>query len=360
MFDFYDATIIITALTIIIMFVDILSNKVITKDSKKQMLTACGLILVASICEWAGVRLNGKDSSTIWLHYTVKVIEFSTTPFISLIAAKAYGKVRFFTPCLIFAATNIVLQIISVLTGGWIFTIDEANLYHRMGMYWIYIVYFALSIVYFIYSILSGSRQYRFRLDATLISALVLIIAGITIQMIESAIRVDFLAIAIGNVVLYVRYGNIVMRQDALTKLFSRRCYEIYLRSIPQNSVIIFFDVNNFKEVNDKYGHTAGDECLAKIAQIINSVYARYGSCFRIGGDEFCVIITKNTQVLTQLNENFYNSIKSLQSVDERIPTVALGYTTFEKSDTNIDAVVTRADEAMYLTKSLQKQSENK
>ena len=355
MFDFYDATVIITSLTIIIMFVDILANKIITIDNKKQMLAVCGLILIASICEWAGVKLNGKDPNTIWLHYTVKFIEFATTPFISLIAAKAYGKVKYLKPCLIFASTNIVIQFVSIWTG-WIFTIDEANIYHRMGAYWIYIIYFALSISYFIVSIIIGNRQFRFKLDATLVSAIALIIAGITIQMIVSAIRIDFLAIAIGNVVLYVRYGNIIMRQDALTKLFSRRCYEIYLRSIPQDSVIIFFDVNNFKDVNDKYGHSAGDECLAKIAQIINGVYAKYGSCFRIGGDEFCVIITKNTQVIPQLNENFYNSIKNLQSVDERIPMVALGYTTYEKQDSNVDVAVSRADEDMYATKKIQKE----
>ncbi|MGN1372969.1 MAG: GGDEF domain-containing protein [Candidatus Coproplasma sp.] len=358
MFDFYDATVIIIALTIIVMFVDILANKVITIANKKQMLTVCGLILVASVCEWAGVKLDGSDQSLIWLHYAVKFIEFSTTPFISLTAAKAYGKVKYYRPWLVFASTNIIIQIISIWTG-WIFTIDELNVYHRMGMYWIYIVYFALSILYFIYSIIIGNKQYRFSLDATLIAALLLIIAGITIQMIESAIRVDFLAIAIGNVILYVRFGNNVMRLDALTKLFSRRCYEIYLRSVPQDSVIIFFDVNNFKDVNDKYGHTAGDECLAKIAETINGVYAKYGSCFRIGGDEFCVIITKNTQDVTALNENFNSSIKSMQSLDTRIPTVALGYTTYEKSDSNIDTVVSRADEAMYTTKKMQKQSEN-
>ncbi|MGN0811893.1 MAG: GGDEF domain-containing protein [Candidatus Coproplasma sp.] len=358
MFDFYDATVIITALTIIIMFVDILANKIITIDNKKQMLMVSGLILVASVCEWAGVRLNGNNQYTIWLHYAVKVIEFSTTPFISLMAAKAYGKVKFYRPLLAFAATNIIIQFISIWTG-WIFTIDGANLYHRMGLYWIYIVYFAVSIVYFIFCIITGNKQYRFKLDATLVSALVLILAGITIQMIESDIRVDFLAIAIGNVVLYVRYGNTVMRLDALTKLFSRRCYEIYLRSVPQNSVIIFFDVNNFKEVNDKYGHSAGDECLAKIAETINSVYSKHGSCFRIGGDEFCVIITKNTQDITPLNENFNSCIQSLRNADERIPTVALGYTTYEKIDSNIDTAVSRADEAMYATKKLQKENGN-
>ncbi|MGN0806586.1 MAG: GGDEF domain-containing protein [Candidatus Coproplasma sp.] len=356
MFDFYDATAIITALTLCVMFVDILANRIISLNKKKEMITVCALLLVASVCEWAGVKTNGVDPKLIWLHYAVKFLEFSITPFISVTATKAYGKAKFFKTMLAFASVNIVIQFISIWTG-WIFTIDEMNVYRRMGQYWIYIVFFSVSIAYFIYNIITSNKQYRFTLDATLVSALVLITAGIIIQMIESDIRVEFLAIAIGNVILYVRYGNTVMRLDALTKLFSRRCYEIFLRTVPENAVIIFFDVNNFKEVNDKYGHTAGDECLAKIAEVINNVYAKHGSCFRIGGDEFCVILTKNTQDVELLNENFNNSIQSLRDSDKKIPSVALGYTVRKKSDANIDSAVIRADEMMYAAKQVQKEN---
>lgn len=358
MFDFYDATVIITALTIIIMFVDVLANKIISLKKKKELITVCGLLLAAAVCEWAGVKTNGADRHTIWLHYAVKVIEFSVTPFISLTAAKAYGKAKFYRATLIIAAVNVVIQFVSVWTG-WIFVIDAANVYHRMGLYWIYITFFALSIIYCIYSIIIGNRQYRFGIDATLIAALFLIIAGITIQMIESDIRIDFLAIAIGNVILYVRYGNSIMRIDALTKLFNRRCYEIYLLSAPKASFIIFFDVNNFKAVNDKYGHSAGDVCLAKIASVINEVYGKYGSCFRIGGDEFCVILTKNLQNVKQLNEKFTNAIADLHAQDEKMPDVALGYTKREETDVSIEEAISRADDMMYSVKKLQKEQGN-
>ncbi|MGN0804618.1 MAG: GGDEF domain-containing protein [Candidatus Coproplasma sp.] len=358
MFDFYDATVIITALTTIIMFVDVLANKIISVNKKKELITVCGLLLVASVCEWAGVKTNGANPKIIWLHYAVKVIEFSVTPFISLTASKAYGKAKFYYATLIIATVNIVLQIVSIWTG-WIFVIDSANVYHRMGLYWIYIIFFALSIIYCIYSIIIGNKQYRFGIDATLIAALLLIIAGITIQMIESDIRVDFLTIAIGNVILYVRYGNSIMRIDSLTKLFNRRCYEIYLLSAPKTSSIIFFDVNNFKDINDKYGHAVGDVCLAKIAEAINEVYGKYGSCFRIGGDEFCVVLTKNRQHIERLNEKFENVIAQLHAKDETIPFVALGYTDREPSDASIEDTVKRADTMMYSAKKLQKEQGN-
>ena len=58
--------------------------------------------------------------------------------------------------------------------------------------------------------------------------------------------------------------------------------------------LLIVFDVDNFKQVNDCYGHLQGDACLAAIAACLKKAYARCGYCYRIGGDEFCVLL-KNT-----------------------------------------------------------------
>ena len=51
------------------------------------------------------------------------------------------------------------------------------------------------------------------------------------------------------------------------------------------------FDVDDFKQINDRYGHIQGDLCLAGIAECIKKSYANFGYCYRIGGDEFCVLL---------------------------------------------------------------------
>ena len=51
------------------------------------------------------------------------------------------------------------------------------------------------------------------------------------------------------------------------------------------------FDVDDFKQVNDCHGHVKGDLCLAGIAECIKKAYADFGYCYRIGGDEFCVLL---------------------------------------------------------------------
>ena len=57
------------------------------------------------------------------------------------------------------------------------------------------------------------------------------------------------------------------------------------------NGMLIVFDVDDFKHVNDVYGHVKGDLCLSIIADCIKKAYAKYGYCYRVGGDEFCGIV---------------------------------------------------------------------
>ena len=55
--------------------------------------------------------------------------------------------------------------------------------------------------------------------------------------------------------------------------------------------MLIFMDMNHLKQINDIYGHGAGDELLIGAAQSIQKAYGSLGYCFRIGGDEFCAIL---------------------------------------------------------------------
>ncbi|MGN0817864.1 MAG: GGDEF domain-containing protein [Candidatus Coproplasma sp.] len=356
MFEFYDATTILTLIILCITFADILINRIISPEVKRRMITVCLLIAAVSVCEWTGVRTDGALSGLTQLHYSAKYLEFILTPFAGLAAANAYGDAKGLRCMIAVVSVNVLVQSISLWTG-WIFFIDANNVYHRANFYWVYVAFFIISIVYCFICIIMGNRKYRFGIDVTQTFALVLIAVGIIIQMLESDVRIDYLCISVSNLILYMRYGNAIMRLDSLTRLFNRRCYEINLLSAPVNSAIVFFDVNDFKHVNDKYGHSAGDKCLQKIAAVIHGVYAKHGSCFRIGGDEFCVIIKKNTQNLEQLNLKFNDEIERLRKDDQKMPAVALGYSAREESDKEINAAVSRADEMMYAIKKAQKES---
>jgi diguanylate cyclase (GGDEF)-like protein len=85
---------------------------------------------------------------------------------------------------------------------------------------------------------------------------------------------------------------------DALTATKNRRAFDEFMQSLPQllgdhdiGVCFALFDVNHFKAINDTYGHTVGDQILKVIAACIKGVLRRNEELFRIGGDEFAVIL---------------------------------------------------------------------
>jgi diguanylate cyclase (GGDEF)-like protein len=78
---------------------------------------------------------------------------------------------------------------------------------------------------------------------------------------------------------------------DPLTKLANRRGLRAELQRVqPQGAAIVFIDLDNFKSVNDRYGHAVGDVCLIRIATILGRHFRSEDALFRWGGDEFLVI----------------------------------------------------------------------
>lgn len=85
---------------------------------------------------------------------------------------------------------------------------------------------------------------------------------------------------------------------DDLTRLPNRAAYSNYIHSLnvakgisDMNLSVIIFDIDNFKQINDTYGHLAGDKVLQKCAQILQEVFNKPESTvYRIGGDEFAII----------------------------------------------------------------------
>ncbi|MDY3200769.1 MAG: diguanylate cyclase [Arcobacter sp.] len=148
--------------------------------------------------------------------------------------------------------------------------------------------------------------------------------------------------------------------KDSLTNIYNRRkieeiCEHELLRSkryLTQFS-IIFFDLNDFKLINDKFGHHIGDVVLIKVAQIINKHIRQTDSFGRWGGDEFLIVLPQTNKEQTKsiifglernLNTIEFEFDKSLKI------SCSFGFTEYEKDDT-LDSLLKKADESMYIAK---------
>lgn len=81
---------------------------------------------------------------------------------------------------------------------------------------------------------------------------------------------------------------------DELTKCLNRHAYEADIQKLDLNSewVYISLDLNGLKQTNDKMGHSAGDELICAASSCMKFAFASYGKIYRIGGDEFVVLLT--------------------------------------------------------------------
>lgn len=100
------------------------------------------------------------------------------------------------------------------------------------------------------------------------------------------------------------RYRQLAV-EDSMTSLGNRNAYELRLQKIvsdpPDELSFIFFDIDNMKEINDTYGHHVGDQVIFLTAECIQEVFGHSKNCYRIGGDEFCVLLTSSKDISKQL-----------------------------------------------------------
>jgi len=118
---------------------------------------------------------------------------------------------------------------------------------------------------------------------------------------------------------------------------------------------LLFIDIDNFKQVNDTYGHIAGDECIKKVAQGIYSMCRATDMLFRYAGDEFVIILTKTKKAGTiQVAERIRACIEAMEigAIDNPFKvTLSIGTTTLRKKDDNL-SFLDRSDKALYKAKS--------
>ncbi len=156
---------------------------------------------------------------------------------------------------------------------------------------------------------------------------------------------------------------------DAITGVRNRNAYERKLAALNESNDskeglwAVAIDVNNLKKTNDTYGHDKGDRLISVTAQILVEAARDYKEVYRIGGDEF-VILLDNYSV--KRAEEFMELLRQIQSryneTEEILVEFAAGYDSFDMDrDSYIQDMMKRADRNMYSNKrSWHKERENK
>lgn len=149
---------------------------------------------------------------------------------------------------------------------------------------------------------------------------------------------------------------RLLAKMDTLTGLKNRSGFDEALEKIlinakgEENEFIFVIDVDNFKNINDKYGHLTGDTVLCFIVNIVKRCLKEYGDIFRWGGDEFTGYILLNRDKLEEMLGEIFNSIENDTDLKKYSAGISMGITPLVK-DVTVDDHLKKADNALYLAK---------
>ncbi len=150
---------------------------------------------------------------------------------------------------------------------------------------------------------------------------------------------------------------NDMAHMDSLTMLFNRRTYEEDTERIRagegmEDLILVSLDVNGLKDCNDKLGHAAGDELLRGAAQCMKTAFDRNSKIYRIGGDEFTVLMHGSVGDAHLMLSRFDTEVASWQGSMAKNLAISYGFVAaVENPNLSFDEISALADDLMYTNK---------
>jgi diguanylate cyclase (GGDEF)-like protein len=212
---------------------------------------------------------------------------------------------------------NVIMVALSQL-WGWFYYFDSNNIYHRGPLYCIPVIITGSLLIYIYYFIIKNRK----RIDKNHYIALAYFLAppciGIIFQIIFYGISLILNCLVLSLLIVYLNIQNHNMYTDYLTGVYNRKKLDQYLKSRIEASTedktfsAIMIDLNNFKKINDTWGHDEGDKALRMATTLLGSCLREDDFIARFGGDEFCIILDVISQerldeIVQRINHTFEN-----------------------------------------------------
>lgn len=257
---------------------------------------------------------------------------------------------------------------ILVLSTPWtkvICWLDEEGIYHRGSWAFIHlIVCFLYGCISLLHLIISAFRKenyvYRKEYVSTSLCAGAIIFFNFLQQFIPE-LPLNAAGMLIGIVVEYTNISESLISLDPLTKINNKNQLFTYihtkLKNLNEKDIfyLLMIDMDNFKMINDQYGHLEGDQAIIRIADALKLTFSDKNAMIsRYGGDEFIVAgECKNIEDIPLLKENFHAILASLnKEARSKYPlTASIGTALWNPSIQTIPDFIQVADQDLYRIK---------
>lgn len=283
----------IVPFSVLILFLVVIRfNPLFSKRQNTILVTAVVINILMISVIGADFLLSSVWFETAWIFRRItSFLNFACSPAIPLLLYMIYNKGKksawFYLPALL----NLLLCGVSIFYKL-IFYIAQENTYGRGPLFF---VPFAVCLFY-IAAVFFQPAKYQARSKRVERLLLLAIVGLLLLSMyLEIAFNMRMLVwngSAAGLVLYYLLLNIHNFALDPLTGAYNRVMYNNALEGIKDATpcTMALIDINDFKQVNDQFGHAAGDRCLIEFTEVLNRSFHGCATVYRIGGDEFALL----------------------------------------------------------------------
>ena len=290
----------------------------------------------------------------VWYLYVLETLGYRITRKLTL---------GIMSPAILFTALNLI----SIKTG-WIFYVTKDNVYVRGPLFWLQttaaLAVLLSSLVHCLIRLLNGKKTVPRRVVLDLIGFYIIPVVGTLLSMPITGMPGAWTCAAVSIILMYIDSQDREIVRDTLTGLNNRKMlpsvFEEYTRQTAPGSVLYLYmmDLDDFKSINDTYGHLAGDEALKAASRLFaQAADGKRAMVARVGGDEFLILaMLPGNEAAAEFKDALrarmeqYNEEHSLPY----LLNISVGCCAYERGE-SLEAFMARADEALYREKRVKK-----
>lgn len=303
-------------------------NEGIEKSGKAAHLWAVLATATVVLAEMGAVLYECAQPFPRALYVACNAGGFALTPLIPLMLAPVFGvgvrrgKWLILIPFIASAALSL-----SSPWSGFIFSVSPGGGYERGSLFFVFVIAYVWGILMLLRSILEAGKRYRYRLRMKLMAMFVFLFLGTSAQVAFPDVHTTWTCITMGLALHYGLLCEFHGALDALTGLYNRKSYDSeVLRLGKRRFAALVMDVDDFKRVNDRYGHMYGDQCLKRLAALVYETFQGIGVSYRIGGDEFCVLMRAvDEERIASAMKALTAKFEACRALDPLLPEISYG-----------------------------------
>lgn len=336
------------------------SNTALHVQRRKPFLLAIILTVVIILSE-AGTMISSNENLNLRsLHILFNILGFALNPMIPIAITLIFNRMilKTYKFLLIPTMINMIAVVLSPVFKL-IFHVDPNNMYTRGDYFFIFVTVYIINLIFLIVITLEFSKKNNYPIVGKIAALSIFTIIGTSIQLIYPLAYSTWHCVTLSLLLYFLLMSEYDSSFDALTGLYNRASFDRAIKQIGETAALslIVLDIDDFKVVNDTYGHSYWDYTIKTVAEIIRKSFDKDYTCYRLGGDEFYIIGKETEQ--GNIENSLRNMTSNLTKMREGgilLSTVSYGYSIFpggEKLDFN--KVLKEADDQMYHYKKIHK-----